>query len=305
MQELVAKRRFRAMNTDVEVTLADWTRGALLDDVVAYVEAFEARFSRFRAESELCRLNDRAGEPTPVSHEMLEILDAAMRMHTTTGGLFDPAVLPVLEAHGYDRSFEFVEDGEAAVKVPDSGHMFADVAIDREHSVVRLPAGMRIDLGGIGKGYCVDRVVEMLRDAGPALVNAGGDMFALGGGLDGNGWRVGILDPEHAGCRLGEVTLRDSAMATSTTAKRRWIRGGATQHHIIDPRTARPATTGVISATVAASDATNADVFAKTALMLGVDEGTRFLEDNGAGGLFVLTGGLRQTTRDWVDTDWR
>lgn len=165
---------------------------------------------------------------------------------------------------------------------------------------IRAPAGMRIDLGGIGKGYTVDAASRRLEPLRNFVVNAGGDIFASGSGPDGDGWLVATTDPTSASRNISLVRLYDEAIATSTTATRRWWRGGRQQHHLIDPRTRRPAESGVLSATVTARSATEADVFAKTAFLLGPAQGARFLRGQGSAGLFVLESGEVVPTNNWT-----
>lgn len=299
--DLLARRQFRAMNTDIEITLLDWRRISLLDEAERFFADFEDRFSRFRGDSELCYVNDHAGSPVRVSREMIALLQAALKMHEKTRGLFEPAVLPTLEAAGYDRSFEKMErDGDSALAaLPRRMGGIRDIVVDPDARTVMAPAGMRIDLGGIGKGYCVDRVARLLRDAGPCLINAGGDMMGVGGGLDRHGWVIQILDPADGTQEIDRVRLRDRAVATSTTAVRNWRRGGRTLHHIIDPRTGQPAESGICSVSVIARTAARADVYAKTALILGYEAGSEFLAEHGVHGLFVLNNGAIHTTGRW------
>jgi thiamine biosynthesis lipoprotein len=287
-------RRFRAMNTSVEVRVADPAYTPLLARAERLFSDVEVRFSRFRPHSELSRLNRSGGGV--VSPEMLALLQRARRLHQETGGVFDPCVLPALAAAGYDRSFEQVRDrGHMAVAQRPTA-TFADVMVDVAASRVTLPAGAMLDLGGIGKGYAVDRAAELLRPARHALVNAGGDIFALG--TPGVGWPASVMHPLN-GEVAGEINLRDEALATSTTAVRRWRAGGVEMHHLIDPRTGAPARTGVIAASVVAPEAVIADVYAKTALILGLDEGGALLMRRGYPGLFVLNGGGVVATPAW------
>lgn len=289
-----AVRRFRAMNTDVEIRVADAAHTHLLADAERVFGAMERRFSRFLPESETCALNARLEDTVCVSREMLELVELALDLHRETGGVFDPAVLPELEAAGYDRSFELIgdrTDGPAAVPAPHG--RFAEIRVADDASRVTLPPGMRLDFGGIGKGFAVDRAADALRAAGSALVNAGGDMYALG-----HGWRASIVNPlldEDA----ATVSLHDEALATSTTAVRRWRVGGREMHHLIDPRTGAPARSEVISASVIADSATVAEVYAKCALILGVRDGWRLLGGRGLGGLFVLADGSVLVNEAW------
>jgi thiamine biosynthesis lipoprotein len=288
------------MNTDVLILAGGMPQPALVDAAERLFRACEARLSRFLSDSELCALNRDAGTDVPVSREMLRILDRAAALHRRTDGIFDPAILPHLEAAGYDRSFERVEhDSPAAPQAPAHAGSFADLRIDHMRGTVRAPLGMRIDLGGIGKGFTVDAVADLLRPAGNALVDAGGDIRAFGDGPDGDGWLIGVSDPLDPKRLLDRVWLHDAALATSTTAARRWLRGGALQHHIIDPRTGAPAESDALSVTVLATSAVEAEVLAKTALVLGYDTGRALLEAQHAAGLFVLADGDVRTTAGW------
>jgi|CXWL01.1.fsa_nt_gi thiamine biosynthesis lipoprotein len=296
---LLAKRSFRAMNTSVEITLQDWRYADRLGGVERYFGAFERRFSRFQSNSELSGLNASAGRETQVSGEMLALLAEAVRLHEVTGGVFDPAVLTALEAAGYDRTFDDVDRHRAdapTVGIP-LAPTFGQVAIEAVLGVVTLPRGMRIDFGGIGKGFAVDGAAEMLRGAGPALINAGGDLFGRGDGPYGDGWLISVTNADRM--EIDRVILHDEAVATSTVALRRWRRAGRPMHHLIDPQTGQPASTGLTSVTVIARTATDADVFAKTALILGIDKGRTFLQEQDAQALFVTDCGEIIATERW------
>jgi thiamine biosynthesis lipoprotein len=297
---VVGRRRFRAMNTDVEIIAVDWRQSALLTSAEQVFHDIETRFSRFRAESELSQLNARSGDECEVSPHLLQLLQRAVYFHRITGGIFDPAILPDLEAAGYDRSFELVAPmtSRPAPPPPERRASITDLRVDGRRSTVTAPHGMRIDLGGIGKGHAVDVAAYALSPASDFLINAGGDIFASGNGSEGSGWPVAISDPADEERDLDVVILRDEAIATSTVARRRWQRGDAWHTHIIDPRTGL-SVNAVVSVSVIAPTATEADVFAKTALLLGTGEGTRFLEKRTTSGLFVLADGAIHRTAGW------
>lgn len=298
-RDLIARRVFRAMNTNIEVTLQDWSRSDLLGRIEQFFRSFENRFSRFLPDSELSELNAGSGRQQPVSPEMLDLLLESRRLHALTGGVFDPAVLTALESAGYDRSFDFVERESAQPTVTQTSrrHVFSDIAIDAKSQTVTLPTDMRLDFGGIGKGYAIDRAAELLNGAGPSLVSAGGDLFGRGDGPYGDGWLIAVTSPQ--GDEVDRIVLHDEAVATSTVALRSWKRAGRTMHHIINPTTGQPANTGLISVTVVARTASDADVFAKTALILGLEEGRRFLQRQEVQALFVLDHGDVIATDRW------
>lgn len=286
--------RFRAMNTDATVMIVapsgrhsearEAARG-----IEAWFETVESTLSRFRPESELVRLNRSAGTPVAVSPMLREVIASALEAARSTGGLFDPTILPSLIAAGYDRSFEQLnradQTADTAVGVT---FTWRDVTFNAGGRVV-LPRGCALDLGGIAKGWTIDQSARRLHSFDNFLVDAGGDMVVRGDGVGGEGWTVGIQHPFAPANNLTVLAIRDASVATSTTSKRNWMRNGVKQHHIIDPRTGFPTTSGVTAVTVIAQSVARAEILAKTALLLGPIEGRGFLEHQpGAEGLLVL-----------------
>ena len=271
------RRSFRAMGTDVELLLdaqAGERAERALDHAEAEFERLEQVLSRFRPDSELSRLN-RDGRSSAASPDLARVVELALAAREATDGLFDATVHDALVAAGYDTTFEDVpsESGRAP-------HMGAacggEVRVDGQ--TIELGPGTRLDLGGIGKGYAVDCVAETLALAGPCLVNAGGDLAVRGGS-----WPIGVEE----GLTL---ELSRGGMATSGRDRRRWVRGGVEQHHLIDPSTGRPAESEFVRVTVVADSAADAEVLAKAAF-LGADvDVPRVLVT--ADGRTVLAGGL-------------
>ncbi len=260
-------RSFRSMGTDIIVigpAHASFDRAA--KRVQARFAAEDKRFSRFRGESELTAVNRRAGERTAISPPFAEVLGLALGASARTDGLFDPTVHDALVAAGYDRDFDDVLAGARGTLHPATpcGRWTEIVA---EPDSVVLPPGVHLDLGGIAKGWCVDRAAEDAIGAGLpwVLVNAGGDLRLLG---DAPPVDVDIEDPEVPAAELLRVTLRSGALATSSVCKRAW---GPDAHHVIDPRTGAPARTNVLQATVWAPTCADAEIDATQALLLGTD----------------------------------
>jgi thiamine biosynthesis lipoprotein len=285
------------MGTDVLIVTRDRLDAASLAESGAVFLRLEARLSRFLPESELSRLNRSGGVPVPVSAETFEVLSLALEMNRRTGGLFEPAVLEALEAAGYDRSFELVRVAPGGGKGSGAARSISEINLDRRRSSVKAPRGLRLDLGGIGKGFAVDRASAVLSPARDFLVDAGGDIYASGDGKDGKGWLVAISGPPPSPADIALLRLHDEALATSTTAVRCWEQDGRRRNHLIDPRTREPVESGVVSASVIAPTTVEAEVFAKVALILGPEAGINFLEQQGAAGLLLLEdGGLRAST---------
>jgi len=299
--DLLGCHAFSAMNTRILLFSRAWESGELLCEAEQVFHGVEERFSRFRPSSELSHLNAMSGRSVTVSLEMFDLLHLCRRFHLLSGGLFDPAILPALESAGYDRSFELVAaDTRAGPRNPPTGSgSIADLALDRGQMTVQAPPAVRLDLGGIGKGYAVNRAARALAPLGDFLVDAGGDIFASGHGPDGDGWVVAVANPLNEDENLDVVRLRGEALATSTVARRRWQRDGRWLHHLIDPRTGEPALSDSLSVSVIAPSAVEADVFAKVALLLGSEEGKRFIDAQGAHALFVGSDGSCQATTGW------
>jgi FAD:protein FMN transferase len=269
---------FRSMGTEITVSAPSLSEADEENVAGAVADMFaqkETRFSRFRAGSELSRLN-AAGAPTVVSAELFDVLRSARHYFELTGGLFDPTIGSALIALGYDRSFFPGVLNRRATAVRAAPHSFAEVVLDEATQIVDKPLDLQIDLGGIVKGRTADAAAELLPR--PGAVDAGGDAVLRGGGVSGTGWIVDIENPQDPHRTLLTLTVRDRAVATSGANRRRWTLGSKIAHHLIDPRTWRPADSDLTQATVIAQTAELADVLAKTAFLLGADRGACFLE---------------------------
>jgi thiamine biosynthesis lipoprotein len=253
-------------------------RASQIETVSALFTEWEARLSRFRPDSDLCRLNAAGGRPMWVREPLLGVLRRALRAARATGGGFDPTLARELSALGYATTFSAVGDEAAERPAPPRASTWRDVRLG-PGGLVALPADLAVDLGGIAKGMAVDAALAALRaeDVPFALVSAGGDLGVLGG----RPWPVAV---EAAG---GEtvVSLTAGALATSSTEERRWRTAGGEMHHLIDPRTRRPAASDLVRVTVHAPTCEAAEVAAKAALVLGPDGGAAFLERHRLTGL--------------------
>ncbi len=247
--------------------------------IEAMFAAHEQVLSRFRSDSELCALNASPATPFRTSPLLFDVMSEAAGWACVTGGVFDPTVIDALEANGYDRPFDRIAHGTAVLpRPPAAAGRWRRIAFDFEHETITLPADARIDLGGIGKGYTVDRAIATLGAAANAMVNASGDLYAAGDGPDGDGWYVGVQDPFSPDDDMVVLNVNDRGVATSGSIKRHWTAGDARYHHLIDARDGHSSSSDLLSATVVALTATQADVLAKTAFLLGSQHGLRMVE---------------------------
>ena len=287
----------RAMNSEIELLSGAPDATRRLRRAERWLYAFEARFSRFVALSELSRLNASAGRPFVASPMLFELVRLALALAERSGGLFDPTVLAHLVASGYDRSFDLIPPVRRATPGVPQRHVFwRDVSLDAKTRGITMPEGCGVDLGGIGKGWAVDRMASMLGT--PCLVNGGGDVYAAGAPPDDTAWRVGIADPFDAERDLLVLRVVDRGVATSSSLKRRWRSGDAMLHHLIDPRTGRPSDSDAVQVTVVAITTTEADYLAKVTLIRGATKGLEALDrEPEAEGVIVRNDGtvLRST----------
>jgi thiamine biosynthesis lipoprotein len=284
--------RFRAMGTAVDVVVLGGGRD-LAARARAAIDDLENRWSRFKPSSELSRLNAADGAPVVVSPTTYDAVARAVEAWHATNGRFDPTVLRALQAVGYDRDFAAVDRTGPALDVPPEPTAgCGDIELDPVVHSVRLPRGVTLDLGGIGKGLAADLVAQALVDAGAdgVLVNVGGDARVLGESPRAEGWIVEFENPLAFG-PLGCARLAGGAVCTTTRTKRKWSRGGAPQHHVIDPRTGAPSWSGLASVTVLASEAWWAEILAKAAFVAGPKTGRALLASHGVTGLLVCDDG--------------
>jgi thiamine biosynthesis lipoprotein len=294
---------FPAMGTTISVLAPEETAEAARDATRWLFAEWEAVLSRFRSDSELSRLNARAGEWVPVSSLLFIVTATALDAAHATNGVFDPTLLRQLVSLGYDRTFSSLPPvapplGEAI----QPGGGWRGIRIDRGERRIFLPEGVALDFGGIAKGMAADAAIERLREMGVAsgCVNAGGDLATFGTAPDGDGWPIGVQ-----GVRATRmITLRRGALATSGIANRQWRQGAFVRRHILDPRTGMPAETGLWSVTVAAERCAQAEAAAKAAFILGPHDGVRFLNERNLAGLFALEDGSWQTAGDWPATEY-
>jgi thiamine biosynthesis lipoprotein len=253
------------------------------DDVVRVKRLFarwEKTFSRFRPDSELCRVNERAGTPVVVSSLFARAVESALLVAGETGGLVDPTLGRALEAAGYVDDFDALSTDPSPAKPGAPGSWRSVVCRGR---LVAVPPGVLLDLNGVVKALAVDASLGVL--AKGVFVAAGGD--------------VAVRAPTTVELPDGAaVLLRAGALATSGTAKRHWLKGGELQHHLIDPRTGCPSDSPWEQVTVCGATCLAADAAAKAAFLAG-DGGPAWLDSRGLPGRFLDRDGNIVANSHW------
>ncbi len=297
---------FRSMASDVTVWVIDPGAGAQAGSAAAQavIERVASTCTRFDPTSDLMRANAAGTGWAVVSRECFDALRAAHAAHLETDGLFDPRVLRALSAYGYDTSLPFesrrlsLPAGPAAApRRRGLGRRAWRPRFDADRLAVRI-GREPVDLGGIGKGLAVRWAADLLGDAGrAALVEAGGDLMALGAGPDGDGWMVAVENPLGHPDPAAVLRVTDRAVATSSTRVRSWTVGGAEVHHLIDPRTGRSADTDLASVTVVGDDPALSEVWSKALFVTGRGGIRAAADDRGLAALWVDRSGRVGTSR--------
>ena len=278
-----------------------------LEQVPGWFDTWEQSLSRFRSSSELSALNASYGQPVPVSEIFWQVFEAAEAAEQLSGGLVTPAVLDALEEAGYDRSFDALSSARGWMPVGLAMPVapISQVVVDRTMRTLALPGGLRLDFGGVAKGWAAHQAMLRLEKFAPALMDCGGDIAISGLMADGAPWPVAVADPFDRASILMTLKLGRCGVATSGTDHRRWRRADGWNHHIIDPRTGMPALTDIISVTVIAPSVLEAEAATKSVLILGSEEGLSWLEGNPRFSAFVvLENGQQLFSNHFEDHIW-
>jgi thiamine biosynthesis lipoprotein len=264
---------------------------AAVDRAIAEIRRLEGLMTNWREDSEVSRINKQAGRaPVPVGPDALAVIQKSLWIGEKSGGVFD---ITFEAMHGLWR---FDEDADPHPPKP------ADVAekkklIDYRHVKVDERAStvfldkpeMKIGLGGIAKGYAIDRAAAVLLDAGVVdfLAQAGGDLYVHGHRADGTPWTAGIKDPRGGGSHFAVMAVTDHAFSTAGDYERSYVVEGKRYHHIIDPRTGYPATLSR-SVTIYAKDAFTADALDDAVFILGPEKGLELVESIDDAGAVIV-----------------
>ncbi|HYP17540.1 MAG TPA: FAD:protein FMN transferase [Opitutus sp.] len=292
---------FAAMGTSCEIqyACAGADSAARFEQHAAqWVQAFEAKYSRFRPDSLVSRINAAAGrEWVPVDAEMEQMFKLCDTLHFLTQGILDPTLLPLIQLWNYKVEHPALpseSDVTAARK------LVGWAKVRREPGRVFLPeAGMSLDFGGFGKEYAVDVVAQIALEHGikDVLVDFGHDLRALGRPPGRPAWHIGLESPHRPGTTDGSMAFAGNrGVASSGDYLRKFVFEGRRFGHIIDPRTGWPVANGCLQATVVANTCLHAGVLSTTAFVLGVPKGIEFIQSfPGAEGLIVTERARAQT----------
>ncbi|HMK59685.1 MAG TPA: FAD:protein FMN transferase [Dissulfurispiraceae bacterium] len=290
--ERIYKETRPSMYTIVSITIVAINQdqaNAIINDSFSELDRLAKLLNFYSETSEISEINRQAGlKPVKVSQDTLDILEKSVYVSEKTDGAFDVTIGPLVRL--WDIKNKIIPN-QTAIEAHKKIAGYKNIVIDRSSSTVYLKLrGAQIDLGGIIKGYAVDKVVDLLLRRGirAAVVSVGGEVRTLGKKPDGNPWVVGVQNPRQTGPDdevIATINLSDKALSTSGDYIRYFEKNGVRYHHLLDPKTGYPsAQCG--SATVVASDNTTADAFAKL-FVLGPARGVAIAKQLGFDILFI------------------
>jgi len=288
------------MGTTYHVTVVTGYFGSvsgLQEKIERRLDEINRSMSPYLKDSEISRFNRfrQVGKEFPISKDFLQVMTVAAQIYRLSEGAWDGTVNPLIDLWGFGRA------GRTDRKPPEEkiDALLADVGFDQieirdSGALVKRNAAVSLDLSSIAKGYGVDQLAKLIREAGFAdyLVEIGGEVFASGVRPDGRPWRVGINRPT-TDARFDEVyrvvSLRDQAFATSGDYRSFFLQDGVRYSHIIDPKTGRPVSNGVVSVSIVAENCTLADGLATAVMVMGASKGLEFIDRlDGVQGLSIV-----------------
>lgn len=244
-----------------------------------WLSMFEAKYSRFRPDSLVSRINSAAGlQPVSIDTEMHEMLEWADRLYRLTDGILDASMMPLLQVWDWKKTRQALPDA-SAIEVARS--LTGWNHVQRDERQVYLPqAGMGLDFGGFGKEYAVDHLADIARTFGiqNVLIDLGRDIYGRGGNGVHPFWHVGLEDAVHPGSCWGGVAVSGFALCSSGDYARRFEYNGKLYGHIIDPRTGWPVANGMRSVSVCAPTCLQAGIYSTAIFVMGREQGMHFAE---------------------------
>ncbi len=285
------------MSTNVYLKISDntgkYSKQTLETDIeLAFSEFvnFESKFSRFIKENELDKFNN--GESVKLSEDFIEMVKLSIRFYKETFGMFNISLLENLKSEGYvqskNKGFTSSENQEKYNVV--TGDL---KSLKVTKTKISNPLNLKIEFGGIGKGFIVDKISNILsKKYSNFVIDAGGDIRFEGQDIENNNeyWKCGIENPFTDKDELF-LKLNNKSVATSSSVKRTWSKDGVTKNHIINPLTGMSIDNEVASATVIADSTVQADVFSKTILMFGVENGIKFADSKNLACVLICKNG--------------
>lgn len=269
------------MNTQITHRVFGENAQKAINCANAEIIRLENIMSRFIPGSEINAISEFSGiKPVKVCDEVYRVLAYANELSKASDGLFDVTIGPLVDLWNYKHASGVPDEADIRQVLPLVS--YCDLQLNPCENTAELGArGQSIDLGGIGKGFASERIIEIFKryDIVSAFTNIGGNVSTLGNKPDGTPWMVGIRHPRQEGCLLGAVPVAGKSVVTSGDYERYFIdREGVRRHHILNPDTGYPAESGLMSVTVVSDRAMSADALSTLIFVAGLEKGTEFIK---------------------------
>jgi len=284
---------FQAFGTYNQIMTEEEDFRLLLEECRTLCEAIEAKFSAFQPTSAIAAISAQAGiRPVAIDEETFFMLKRSQDFSNLSKGAFDITIRPAASLWGIGKKGDYIPDSQNLEELSELVD-YRGLILDQKNGTAMLQkAGQQIDLGGIAKGYAADKARDHLVQNGcrTALINFGGNIATIGRKQNGERWQIGVQNPlVKRGAFIGTVGLADQTMVTSGVNERFFIRDGKRYHHILDPRTCRPADSSLLSVTVVGNRSIDMDALSTALFVLGPTEGAKLANQAGCHALFILT----------------
>jgi len=279
------------LDTVCTLTLPEGTKDTVFSEVFSHIKKIETRMSAHSEESEVTAISRSGTKGAIVSKDTFQVIQEGLTLSEKSNGLYDITIAPLVNVWGI---------GTEQQKVPTEKEIksilplidYKKVQLDKStHRVTLENPNMKIDLGGIAKGYAADEAARILKMRGikRAIINFGGNIYMLGEKTSGDLWRIGIQNPDDTpGTYIGILKSKETAVVTSGTYERYFIKDGKKYHHIFDPRTGYPVRNSLLSVSIITEKAIQADGMSTTIFLLGLEKGMQYVEQaKGMEAIFV------------------
>ncbi|MGH4051449.1 MAG: FAD:protein FMN transferase [Clostridium sp.] len=280
------------MGTIIQLKVYGKNAEKAADESIKRINDIENKMSVNIATSEISKLNANAGvSAEKLSVDTYEVIQESVKYSKLTGGALDATVEPIVKLWGIGTDKERLP---SKTEIDEKLKLvsYKDIILDDKNSTVKIKnTNQAIDLGAIAKGYTADEIKKVLLDnkISSALINLGGNVYALGNKTDGTKWNVGIQNPlSNRGDYLGTISAADKSIVTSGNYERFFIKDGVRYHHIFDPKTGYPAEQGLISTTIISDKSIDGDALSTSTYIMGLDKGLKLVESiKGVEAIFI------------------
>lgn len=277
--DTVAQKDVFAMDTVMTLKAYGTNAQQAIDEAEKEIKRLDELLSVGIEDSEISIVNENGSEI--LSEDTAAIVKKSMGLYESTGGAFDITIYPLMEEWGFTTQNYKVPKKDKIIQLQKNVDA-SKIEFDAESQFISLPKNVKIDLGGIAKGYTSDRIMEIYEKCNvtAGMVSLGGNVQVYNTKPDGTLWKVAVENPDNTDNYLGVISIRDKAVITSGGYERYFEEDGITYHHIIDPATGYPAESGLKSVTIVSEDGVLADGLSTSLFVMGKEKALEYWEKN-------------------------